>query len=283
MDAMKIMNNLDLNTLTLEKKKDMLYEHLRSFKSIAVAYSGGVDSTLLLAVASRALNGNVVAVTAVSPLQPASEVQDAFKIAKSLGARHYRVNTGEMENDNFVLNSKNRCYVCKKIVFSEIMELLHTMEINSIAHGANIDDLNDFRPGMKAAEELGMLAPLIEAGMTKSDIRELSRQMGLPTWNKPSAACLASRIPYDTPITIKALEMIENAETVLIALGFKNFRVRHCGETAKIEIRPADFKRLLVPERRLIVIGEFRRIGYSYVTMDLEGYSSGSMNRSITE
>ena len=277
------MNNLDLKNLTLEEKKDMLYEHLRSYKSIAVAYSGGVDSTLLLAVASRALNGNVVAVTAVSPLQPASEVQEAFKIAKSLGARHYRVNTCEMENDTFMLNSKNRCYVCKKIIFSEIMALLHTMEINSVAHGANVDDLNDFRPGMKAAEELGIRAPLIDAGMTKSDIRELSRQMGLPTWNKPSAACLASRIPYNTPITIKALEMIENAETVLIALGFKNFRVRHCDETAKIEIRPADFKRLLVPERRLTVISEFRRIGYSYVTMDLEGYSTGSMNRSITD
>lgn len=270
-----------MSGVTLKEKKKILYDRISGYKSIAVAFSGGVDSTLLLAAAIRALNGNVVAVTAVSPLQPASEVQEAYKVARSLGVNHYRVNTPEMTHDDFVANRRNRCYVCKKIIFAHIREMADQIGVESIVHAANIDDLGDYRPGMKAAEELDIHSPLIEAGMTKVDIRALSREMGLPTWNKPSAACLASRIPYGTPITTHALEMIEAAENVLLALGFKDFRVRHYGETAKIELRPADFTRLIMPERKLLVISEFRRIGYAYITMDLEGYATGRLNRSL--
>ena len=270
-----------MSRLTLEDKTKILYDRIGSCKNIAVAYSGGVDSTLVLAVAGRIHNTNAVAVTAVSPLQPTSEVQEAFKTARSLGVSHYRVETCEMDHDEFLENSENRCYVCKKIVFSDVRQVVETMGIDTIAHGANVDDLKDYRPGMKAAEEMGLMAPLIEAEMTKADIRELSKQMGLPTWNKPSAACLASRIPYGTPISPNALEMVEAAENVLTALGFTGFRVRHYSETAKIELRPKEFSRMLAPERRLVVIGELRRIGYSYITMDLEGYASGRLNRSI--
>jgi pyridinium-3,5-biscarboxylic acid mononucleotide sulfurtransferase len=270
-----------MNRLTLEEKQKILHGTLKECKNLAIAYSGGVDSTLLLAVAARILNGNVIAVTAVSPLQPTSEVQEAFKVARSLGVRHYRVDSREMTHGEFVRNDHNRCYVCKKIIFSDILKMTKGMGITEVAHAANVDDLADFRPGMKATRELHVLSPLIDAEMTKSDIRELSRRMGLPTWNKPSAACLASRIPYGTPITTGSLEKIEAAESVLAALGFKGFRVRHHGETAKIELRPADFTRLMMPERRLAVISEFRRIGYIYITMDLEGYSQGALNRSI--
>ncbi|MFO8110896.1 MAG: ATP-dependent sacrificial sulfur transferase LarE [Desulfosalsimonadaceae bacterium] len=270
-----------MNRLSLEEKKKILYDRIEGYKRLAVAYSGGVDSTLLLAVAARVLNSDAVAVTAVSPLQPTSEVQEAFKVARGLGVAHYRVDTREMAHDEFVLNDQNRCYVCKKIIFSDILKMTSSIGITAVAHAANVDDLNDFRPGMKAAEELDILSPLIDARMTKTDIRELSRQMGLPTWNKPAAACLASRIPYGTPISSGALEKIEAAENVLHALGFKGFRVRHYGEAAKIELRPSDFTRLLVPERRLTVISEFKRIGYTIITMDLEGYSQGSLNRAM--
>jgi len=270
-----------MSSLTLEEKTKILYDRIGSCKNIAVAYSGGVDSTLVLAVAGRIHNGRAVAVTAVSPLQPSTEVQEAFKTARSLGVSHHRVETCEMNHDEFLENSEKRCYICKKIVFSDIRQVVAAMGFETIAHGANADDLKDYRPGMKAAGEMGLMAPLIDAEMTKADIRELSKRMGLPTWNKPSAACLASRIPYGTPITRSALEMVEAAENVLTALGFTGFRVRHYSETAKIELRPSEFSRMMAPERRLVVIGEFRRIGYSYVTMDLEGYASGRLNRSI--
>ncbi len=270
-----------MSSLTLVDKQRILHNRISDHERLAVAYSGGVDSTLLLAVAARILKGNAVAVTAVSPLQPTSEVQSAFKIARSLGVKHYRVDTREMTHDEFVSNSRDRCYVCKRIIFSDILKTLEKMGVTSVAHAANMDDLKDFRPGLKAAEELAVLSPLIDAEMTKADIRELSRQMGLPTWNKPSAACLASRIPYGTPITEDALGKIEAAENVLKSLGFKGFRVRHHGETAKIELRPADFSRLMSPERRLVVVSEFRRIGYAYITLDLEGYTQGALNRLI--
>lgn len=270
-----------MNPLSLDEKLKVLHDRIRGYRSLAIAYSGGADSTLLLAVASRVSEGNVIAVTAVSPLQASSEIQAAVRMARSLGVEHHRVHTCEMTAEEFVANNPDRCYVCKKIIFTDIRKKLSELGIFEIAHGANLDDLKDYRPGMKAAEELRIAAPLIDAGMTKNDIRELSRRMALPTWNKPPAACLASRIPYGKPITTRALEMIESAENVLSALGFKEFRVRHDGEAARIELRPSEFSRLLAPERRLIVIGELRRIGYSYITMDLEGYSSGRLNRSI--
>lgn len=224
----------------------------------------------------------MIAVTAVSPLQPANEVHAAIRLARSLGADHYTVHTREMEDAGFTANCRNRCYICKKIIFTGLLALAAEHGIRTVAHAANMDDLADYRPGMKAAVELGIVSPLIDAGLDKAEIRELSRQMGLSTWDKPSAACLASRIPYGRPITGDALAMVEAAENVLSALGFSGFRVRHYGETAKIEIRPADFARLLKPDRRLSIISEFRKIGFLYVTLDLEGFQTGRLNRSIS-
>ncbi len=262
-------------------KKQRLYDELRRYTSIAIAFSGGVDSTLLLAAARQCLGEKVIAVTAVSPLQPRAEIDDAVRLSGIIGTPHYTVSTGELDNPDFSRNPENRCYICKKILFADIRAVSETHGISTLAHAANLDDLSDYRPGMQAAEELGVVSPLIEAQFTKADIRKLSKQMGLPTWNKPSAACLASRIPYGRPITADALAMVEAAERVLAALGFSGGRVRHFGEIAKIEIRPADFSRLLTPDRRLRVIGELRKIGFLYVTMDLEGYQTGRLNRSI--
>lgn len=262
-------------------KEQRLFEELRRYTAVAVAFSGGVDSTFLLAAARQCLGEKVIAVTAVSHLQPRSETDEAVKLAGVIGTPHYTVSTGELENPDFSKNPENRCYICKKILFADIRAVAGRHGITTVVHAANLDDLSDYRPGMKAAEEMDVDAPLIQARLTKADIRKLSKQMGLPTWNKPSAACLASRIPYGEPITGEKLAMVEAAERVLAALGFKGCRVRHFGEIAKIEVRPADFSRLLKPDRRLRIIGEFRKIGFLYVTMDLEGYQTGRLNRSI--
>lgn len=274
---------MSLTSDPLLNKKKTLFDILRRCESMAVAFSGGTDSTLLLAAARQCLGDRVIAVTAVSPLQPAREVHEAILFAKSLGTTHYTVHTREVESARFAENNENRCYICKKIIFTDLLALAAEHGIHIMAHAANRDDLEDYRPGMEAAKELGVVSPLIDAGLTKSEIRKLSRQMGLSTWNKPSGACLASRIPYGRPITAEALAMVEAAENVLTALGFSGLRVRHYGETAKIEVRPADFSRLLKPDRRLNIIGEFRKIGFLYITLDLEGYQTGRLNRSVLE
>ncbi|MFW6011258.1 MAG: ATP-dependent sacrificial sulfur transferase LarE [Desulfosalsimonas sp.] len=268
---------------TIYRKKEKLFDRLSEFNFLAVAYSGGVDSTLLLAAARDASAGKVLALTAVSPLQPRWEVDEAVKLAGYLGVDHEIIRTAELSVPAFTANSSDRCYVCKKIIFSDMMSRCRDMGYFNLAHGANADDMADYRPGMKAAEEMEVLAPLKEAGFTKEDIRILSRQMSLPNWNKPAAACLASRIPYGMEITRQRLEMVETAENVLMALGFSGFRVRHLGDTARIEVRPADFTRLIKPEPRLRIIQELRNAGFTYVTMDLEGYTSGRLNRSIEE
>jgi len=250
---------------------------------MVIAFSGGVDSTYLLAAARRYLGENVMAVTAVSALQPRSEINEAVKLVQHLGVDHHTVPTKELEVPEFRANNAHRCYTCKRIIFSEVLALADRYGFDAIAHGVNVDDLGDYRPGLKAADEMGVVAPLMAAHLTKADVRKLSRQMGLPNWDKPAAACLASRIPYGRPITVDALEMVESAENVLAALGFHGFRVRHFGDTAKIEVRPADFSRLLKPDRRLRIIEEFRRIGFVYIAMDLEGYQTGRLNRSVSQ
>ncbi|MFP4193344.1 MAG: ATP-dependent sacrificial sulfur transferase LarE [Desulfobacterales bacterium] len=265
----------------LYKKKEKLFDRLSEFKSLAVAYSGGIDSTLLLAAARESAADRVIAVTAVSPLQPRWEVDEAVKMAGYLGVEHETIRTDELSVPEFTANSPDRCYVCKKIIFSDMISRCRELGFSHLAHGANVDDMADYRPGMKAAEEMEVSAPLKEAGFTKQDIRCLSRQMSLPNWNKPAAACLASRIPYGMEITRQRLEMVETAENVLLALGFSGFRVRHLGETARIEVRPADFTRLIKPEPRLRIIRELCNAGFTYVTLDLEGYGQGRLNRSI--
>lgn len=264
-----------------EAKKTRLKKELSGYGSIAVAYSGGIDSTLLLAMARDVTRDNVLAITAVSPIQPRWEVDEAVKLARWLGVSHELIRTEELSVPEFTANSPDRCYVCKKTIFSDMISRCRELGFHHMAHGANADDMSDYRPGMQAAEEMEVIAPLKEAGFTKHDIRSLSKQMGLSNWNKPAAACLASRIPYGTEITRQRLEMVETAENVLLALGFSGCRVRHLGDTARIEVRPADFARLIKPERRLKIIQELRGAGFTYVTMDLEGYAPGRMNRSI--
>lgn len=269
--------------ISLTDKQKRLEQHIKRYRSMVIAFSGGVDSTLLLAAAKRCLGSKrVMAVTAVSPLQPRAEVNEAVKLVNRLGIAHCTVNTGELDAPGFRENTKHRCYTCKCIIFSDVRAIADQHGFDAVAHGVNADDRGDYRPGLKAAEEMGIVAPLMDAQLTKADIRELARQMGLSNWDKPSAACLASRIPYGRPITVRALEMVESAENVLAALGFCGFRVRHFGETAKIEVRPADFSKLLKPGRRLRIIEEFRKIGFVYITMDLEGYQTGRLNRSVT-
>lgn len=266
---------------SLQKKKEQLFERLGKFRLLAVAYSGGIDSTVLLAAARDSVSGSVLAVTAVSPLQPRWEIDEAVKLAGTLGVKHEIIRTEELSVQDFTANSPERCYFCKKIIFSEMIHRCREQGFHYLAHGANADDMSDYRPGMRAAEEMQVLAPLKEAGFTKEDIRSLAREMALPNWNKPAAACLASRIPYGMEITKQRLEMVEAAENVLLALGFTGFRVRHHGDTARIEVRPVDFPRLIKPEPRVRIIQELRNAGFTYVTLDLEGYAPGRMNRSI--
>jgi len=254
---------------------------LKRFDSLVVAFSGGVDSSFLLAVACQAITGRVVAVTAESPVHPVREKKAAAEFARRLGVEHVIVKSGEMKLSDFVANSKDRCYICKKHVLTEILNIASQMGICRVAHGANVDDLGDYRPGLKAAEEMGVAAPLVEAGLGKDEIRRFSREINLNTWNKPSMACLASRIPYGTSITPAALNMVERAEDVLLGLGFRTCRVRYHGRTARIEVDPGDMQLLLKHEVREKVVAQLKRIGFTHVAADLEGYVQGSMNRDL--
>jgi uncharacterized protein len=261
-------------------KKECLAKILKQFESLAVAFSGGVDSTCLLAMAHDILKEKVIALTADSPIHPPKEKVHAVELAKGLGVEHIVIKSREMDHVDFVANQKNRCYVCKKLLFEDILK--HAMErgIRQVAHGANVDDLRDFRPGLKAAQELGIIAPMVDAAMTKGDIRRLSKEMNLPTWDKPSMACLATRIPYGTPISLDAIEMVAKAENFVTGLGFRTCRVRHHGKVARIEVNPRDLNKIMNAEIRAKVIRTLRKIGFAHIAVDMEGYVQGSMNRS---
>jgi pyridinium-3,5-biscarboxylic acid mononucleotide sulfurtransferase len=265
----------------LKEKKQRLVDILKAYDGLVVAFSGGVDSTFLLAVAKDVLGENVLAVTATSAIHPQTESLAAGEIARALGVSHRMVPSREMDLPEFVANPANRCYVCKRHVMAEVLRIAAEMGIAHVAHGVNVDDLGDFRPGLKAAEEMGLLAPLLEAGLTKADIRTLSRRMGLATWNKPSLACLASRIPYGTQITPENLSMVEAAEDFLRGLGFAECRVRHHGAVARIELAQRDLKKALREPARAAIVRRMREIGFRYVAVDLEGYVTGSLNRAL--
>jgi uncharacterized protein len=263
----------------LTKKKQRLESILEACGALTVAFSGGVDSTFLLAVAKEVLGEHVLAVTATSAIHPRTESLAAAEIARTLDVAHRMVSSREMELPEFVANPSNRCYVCKRHVMAEVIRIAAEMGIAHVAHGANVDDLGDVRPGLKAAEELGLLAPLVEAGLTKAEIRTLSRRMGLATWNKPSMACLASRIPYGTVITPENLRMVEAAEDFLHGLGLAGCRVRHHGAVARIELAQKDLKKALTEPVRTAIVRRMREIGFQYAAVDLEGYVMGSLNR----
>ena len=262
----------------LKEKRERLVSIINGFGSLIVAFSGGVDSAFLLAIAHKLLKKNVVAISATSPIHPSREIEYSKKFADNLGIKHILLKSREINHSGFMANKKDRCYICKKLLFEDILKIATDMGIATIAHGANLDDLDDFRPGLSAAKEMGVVAPLIDAGLTKDNIRSLSKDMNLSTWNKPAMACFATRIPYGTPLTQKALSMIEQAENTIIDLGFKTCRVRCHGKVARIEIDPVDFEKILNEQIRLVINNKLKALGFSYVALDMEGYVSGSLN-----
>lgn len=264
-------------------KLQVLKNIISSLRSVLVAYSGGVDSTLLLNIAHEVLAERVVAVTVASPLYPARETQQAKELAARFGVRHILIEYDPLANSKVVENSPQRCYWCKKELFQRLAEMARQQGCACVVDGANHDDLQDFRPGTQAAQECGVRSPLQEAGLTKEEIRALSRALGLPTWDKPSLACIASRFPYGMRITREALGRVAAAEELLQDSGFRQLRVRHHGETARIEVPQAEMMRLLEEKVRSNIIAGFKKLGYTYVTLDLEGYRSGSMNEVLPD
>ena len=262
-------------------KVERLRKILRGLGKVVVAFSGGADSSLLLRVAADVLGPDVYAVIASSPTYPDKEIREAGALARKLRVRHEVIRTNEMELAEFAANPPLRCYYCKKELMSSIRTIADREGIAAIVDGQNADDSDDFRPGARAAAELGVRSPLREAGLRKAEIRALSKRLGLPTWNKPAMACLASRFPYDTPITPEALGRVEKAEEALRRMGFGQLRVRHHGTVARIEVLPDEIKRLVRPEIRRRIVARLKKIGYLYVTLDLAGYRTGSMNEAL--
>ncbi len=261
----------------MDKKIRRLNNILKGLKKVVIAFSGGLDSTFLLKMSVDVLGrDNVIAVTAKSETYPASEYKDAVKIAGSIGSRHMTIPTDELAIRNFRSNPVNRCYYCKKELFAKLLAIKDKYRMEYVLDGTNRDDLKDIRHGTKAAMEAGIKRPLLEAGMVKKDIRRLSKRLGLATWDKPSYACLASRFPFNTPITKDGLKKVESAEAYLRKLGFKQVRVRMHDEIARLEILPHEFEAVLRIREK--VTDRLRRLGFVYVTLDLSGYRTGSMH-----
>lgn len=262
-------------------KKELLLHELGRLDSLLVAFSGGVDSSFLLASAHQALGDGVVAVTATSSIHPRREQDEASKFTRAREINHIIFKSDETKIPEFLSNSPDRCYHCKKALSKEFLRIAKEKAISHVAHGANADDLEDYRPGFRAAEEAGIIAPLIGAGLLKDEIRFLAKEMGLSVWDKPAMACLASRFPYGTSITEKGLKMVEEAEEFLLNEGFRGLRVRHHGPVARIEIGTSDLRKIVNDDTRKAIVEKLRSIGFEHIALDLEGYISGKMNRSI--
>lgn len=266
-----------------EQKIAHLEQILGSLGNAVVAFSGGVDSTFLAAAAQRVLGERALAVTAVSASYPDGEIDRARGIAEEIGIRLETVYTEELDNPDYVKNSPDRCFHCKTALADKLEEVVRNFggKYDNLLYGAIADDVGDYRPGMAAAESRGIRAPLIEAGFTKDDVRAASKAWGLSTWNDPAAACLSSRIPYGTPVTVEALRMIDRAEAYLKSVGFVQVRVRHHETLARIEVDPAEIPRFFSDDLYETVAAELKEIGYQYVTLDLQGYRTGSLNEGL--
>ena len=269
------------NPKNLDTKQRDLFDALAGLRSVIVAYSGGADSAYLAWAAREALGLRALAVTADSASLPESHKRDAEEFAQAWGIRHEYIATREFENPEYLRNDKNRCFHCKDELFTRLEQLARERGIEHVVYGVNLDDLGDYRPGQRAAKIHGVKAPLVDTGLTKAEIRELSRRAGLATWDRPASACLSSRIPYGTPVTAENVKVVEQGEEAVRALGFRQFRVRFHGNLVRIEISPEELSNALQPEMARAFTAIFKPLGFHYVTLDLEGYRQGSLNEPL--
>jgi uncharacterized protein len=270
-----------LDPVELRQKEQKLFSILRNLGRVIVAYSGGVDSAYLAWAAHRVLGENALAITADSASVPESHKRDAEDFARRFGLQHEYLQTREFDKPEFLQNDPDRCFHCKDEFFTCLEEVGRARGIAHIVYGVNVDDLGDYRPGQNAAKLHQVRAPLVEAGLRKAEIRELSRLAGLPTWDRPAAACLASRIPYGTPVTIQNVKTVEAGEEAIKALGFRQFRVRLHGDLVRIEIAPQELPKALTADMAQKFTAIFKPLGFHYVTLDLEGYRQGSLNEAL--
>lgn len=287
-DALDEIANLEIGGFDMEQitreqmeKLEHLRNYIKGLNSVAVAFSSGVDSTFLLKVAADTLGDKVIAVTAKSCSFPKRELNEAIAFCEKEGIRHFVCESEELNIEGFAQNPKNRCYLCKKELFEKIQVIADENQIENIVEGSNLDDNGDYRPGLLAVAELGIKSPLRECRFTKADIRALSKYLNLPTWEKQSFACLSSRFVYGETITEEKLGMVDKAEQLLLDMGFHQVRVRIHGRMARIEIEPEEFDKLLQEENRNRIVEAFKNYGFSYITMDLMGYRTGSMNETL--